>query len=925
MQRPFTFSRGRRAAIIVALAALGLTVGMTGISQASGVTVTDLNNGATPAGLAESLAGGGVTISNVTYTGADRAAGTFTDGAGSIGFENGIVLDSGKVETYPTDEPCSQGVEGPNTCYEATEGKPQGPSGPANSTQFGEPGDAELTLLSGFQTYDASVLEFNFVPQHSTVQFSYVFGSEEYSDFANTQFNDVFAFLVNGTNCALVPGTMEPVSVNTINNGNDQEGDATPHHPEFFRDNVRPSPSIESQMDGLTTVLTCTATVKEGQENHIKLAIADASDERLDSAVFIQAKSLVSGTQISTSLTGGGQSGEKITVPEGTAVTDHATLSGATASKATGTVNYKVYSDSECKKLVSEAGEVEVTGGAVPASTAETLAPGTYYWQASYGGDSNNNSSTSECGAETTTVVAVGKPAPAPTQISTSLSGGGQSGGTVTVKEGTAVTDRATLSGENASKATGKVSYTVYSDKECSTAVAEVEAGEVEVAGGKVPASNPVTLSPGTYYWQASYGGDEANEKSSSTCGSEVETVEAPPTSEEPQPHWYSNGKLIPEGEVEPVPTSGELTLQVPGSKLSVTCKVKDKGTIVNPPGGGAGTDENTEIVFSSCSGKASPCSSGKTSWCCKKKSSSPCEKGSKIEISSPAGTLRTHLVATHGQPIRDVIEGVVLEVKCSNGTVLDTYKGTLMPSVGSSVLQFGAGSGELEEALGGKATVSGSDKLKGPKGDEKITAKLPPLPPHWYSNGKLIHEGEVEPVSSSGELTLQVPGSKLSVSCKVKDKATIVNPAAGGAGTDETTEVVFSSCSGKASPCSSGKTSWCCKKKSSSPCEKGSRIEISSPAGTLPSHLTWAPGQPVRDVIEDVVLEVRCSNGTVLDTYKGTLMPTVGNSVLQFGAGSGELEEALGGKATVSGSDKLKGPKGDERITVENPESESW
>jgi len=151
-----------------------------------------------------------------------------------------------KVETYPTDEPCSQGVEGPNTCYEATEGKPQGPSGPANSTQFGEPGDAELTLLSGFQTYDASVLEFNFVPQHSTVQFSYVFGSEEYSDFANTQFNDVFAFLVNGTNCALVPGTMEPVSVNTINNGNDQEGDATPHHPEFFRDNVRPSPSIES-------------------------------------------------------------------------------------------------------------------------------------------------------------------------------------------------------------------------------------------------------------------------------------------------------------------------------------------------------------------------------------------------------------------------------------------------------------------------------------------------------------------------------------------------------------------------------------------------------------------------------------------------------------------------------------------------------
>jgi hypothetical protein len=247
------------------------------------------------------------------------------------------------------------------------------------------------------------------------------------------------------------------------------------------------------------------------------------------------------------------------------------------------------------------------------------------------------------------------------------------------------------------------------------------------------------------------------------------------------------------------------------------------------------------------------------------------------------------------------------------------------MPSVGNSVLKFGAGSGELEDPAGGKATVSGEDWLKGPPGDEWITAKLPPLPPHWYSNGTLIPEGQVEPVSSSGELTLQVPGSKLSITCKLKDKATIVNPAGGGAGTDETTEVVFSSCSGKASPCSSGKTSWCCKKKTSSPCEEGSRIELSSPGGPLRTHLVAVPGQPVRDVIEGVVLEVRCSNGTVLDTYKGTLMPTVGNSVLKFGAGSGELEDPAGGKATVSGEDWLKGPPGDEWITVENPEGEPW
>jgi hypothetical protein len=57
------------------------------------------------------------------------------------------------------------------------------------------------------ETFDATVLEFDFVPTFSTVQFQYVFSSEEYSDFSNTSFNDVFAFFVNGVNIAVVPGT----------------------------------------------------------------------------------------------------------------------------------------------------------------------------------------------------------------------------------------------------------------------------------------------------------------------------------------------------------------------------------------------------------------------------------------------------------------------------------------------------------------------------------------------------------------------------------------------------------------------------------------------------------------------------------------------------------------------------------------------
>jgi hypothetical protein len=283
--RPLITARMRLAALLISGAALAL--GPAASAEASGVTVTDLDSGSTAAQIAQSLAGPGVTISNVTYTGANRAAGSFVGGTGSIGFDSGTVLDSGNVQTKAGDSACSVGVEGPNTCNEGLDTN--------NSTGFGNPGDSDLTTLAGFPTNDASILEFDFIPKQTTLQFSYVFSSDEYSDYANSEFNDVFGFFVNGANCALVPGTTEPVSINTVNNGNDNGGDTTPHHPELFRDNVHPSPTIDSQMDGLTTVLACHATVNAGQTNHVKLAIADGSDDSLDSAVFIQAGSFVSG------------------------------------------------------------------------------------------------------------------------------------------------------------------------------------------------------------------------------------------------------------------------------------------------------------------------------------------------------------------------------------------------------------------------------------------------------------------------------------------------------------------------------------------------------------------------------------------------------------------------------------------------------
>jgi hypothetical protein len=244
------------------------------------IGTTDLSGALTPTDLANTLAGVGVSVSNVTYVGADEAAGQFTGGNGIVGFDEGVILSSGKVAD----------VVGPNN----DDGK---------TTSFGNAGDTDLDSLSGFNTHDAAVLQFDFVPTTSHVQFSYVFSSEEYNEFVNTQFNDAFAFFVNGTNCAVVGDPPVPVTINTINNGN-PFGTTPNSHPELYINNE--DASIDTQMDGLTVVLTCLASVNANQTNQMKLAIADASDFILDSAVFLKADSLVSIVPTTTTYTGDG-------------------------------------------------------------------------------------------------------------------------------------------------------------------------------------------------------------------------------------------------------------------------------------------------------------------------------------------------------------------------------------------------------------------------------------------------------------------------------------------------------------------------------------------------------------------------------------------------------------------------------------------
>ncbi len=113
-------------------------------------------------------------------------------------------------------------------------------------------------------------------------------------------------------------------------------------------------------------------------------------------------------TTLTTSQKAGDKSGASVTVPAGTSgETDQATISGANAAHATGTVAYRLYSAPTCTSASEIAASVVTTTGppAPPSKPVITvLAPGKYYWQATYLGDKSNSASASSCGGEVLTV-----------------------------------------------------------------------------------------------------------------------------------------------------------------------------------------------------------------------------------------------------------------------------------------------------------------------------------------------------------------------------------------------------------------------------------------------------------------------------------------------------------------------------------------
>jgi len=227
--------------------------------------------------LLQCLVGPDVLVSNATLSAAAHAAGTFAGALGVIGFDQGIILSSGDVQT----------LSGPNL-------------GDSTSTVNLSPGDPDLEgLIPGYTTFDSVVLEFDFTcTSAQQVVFQYVFGSEEYNEYVNSPFNDVFGFFLNGANIAMAPAGCSsagaPVSINNVNCGNPYVG-AGPNC-NCFRNNDLDDGggSIDTELDALTQVFHATGTILAGT-NHIKIALADAGDQVLDSDVMIRCQSFTCG------------------------------------------------------------------------------------------------------------------------------------------------------------------------------------------------------------------------------------------------------------------------------------------------------------------------------------------------------------------------------------------------------------------------------------------------------------------------------------------------------------------------------------------------------------------------------------------------------------------------------------------------------
>ncbi len=216
----------------------------------------------------------------------DRQLGYFNEGnAQNFGIEEGLLLSTGKIRN----------AMGPSV------------SDGFSDKMNGNASDPDLAKITGRTMYDAAVLEINFTPVGTKIEFQFVFASDEYLEYCGTQYEDAFGFFLSGpgiaggqgyqnnaVNLAKLPNG-DPITINTIHPyvASNVNGNSVPaSNPAYYANN---NINISTEFDGGTVILTAEYTgLISGQEYKMKMAIADASDQQYDAGVFLKARSFTS-------------------------------------------------------------------------------------------------------------------------------------------------------------------------------------------------------------------------------------------------------------------------------------------------------------------------------------------------------------------------------------------------------------------------------------------------------------------------------------------------------------------------------------------------------------------------------------------------------------------------------------------------------
>jgi len=242
----------------------------------------------------------GVTVENAKFNGrtspgagdAPHAGGKYVGGTVAIGIRSGVTLSTGDIANVRGGEE----VGATNTS-----------SGLETSVVNRTPGDqdlADLLKVPVSEILDAAYLEFDITSSVlRTINFNFVFGSEEYNEWVGWRQNDVFGLFVTNhstertTQHAWVPGP-RPVAKNNVNCGNPYDPPLGGWNCLRYANNecgtggLAPypcaPPNRETELDGLTTVGIARVTLLAGTTYTIKLAIADTFDRWGDSDVFIK-------------------------------------------------------------------------------------------------------------------------------------------------------------------------------------------------------------------------------------------------------------------------------------------------------------------------------------------------------------------------------------------------------------------------------------------------------------------------------------------------------------------------------------------------------------------------------------------------------------------------------------------------------------